>query len=232
MDLSKTVSYIFEDDDWVSKIAITGLVSIGAGLSIFLVGFVFVAALLGWTIELIRNVLADEVHPMPKWDNFMDKVRLGVNPMIAYVVYFLPTIFVICVFAVIPMMMAGGSVNEDVIGLVGVSTMCVIIPILIIYSIVASLLYVVGLIDYCKKQEIGVFFKFGRLWRILTHNRQLTGQFMLYYFVIALGLGVVGSIPFVGSLAAVAFQTPVTAHLVGQYAGALNLKRKHNSDTL
>ncbi|MEM6527578.1 MAG: DUF4013 domain-containing protein, partial [Chloroflexota bacterium] len=146
MDLVKSLTYIFDDEDWIVKIAINLGVGLAAAflMPVLFAGLVFVAAQSGWTVMLIRNVLNGKPHPMPKWDDFGGKMRLGVPPMIAGVVYFLPLIILSCILFV-PAALAGDS---DAGSLLAGGATCIIFPVFLVYGVLASALLNMGLIRY------------------------------------------------------------------------------------
>lgn len=226
MDIVQTVSYIFDDDDWVTKLIITGAVVIGTSFAGILIGLVFVAALHGWTIHLIRNMINDEPNPMPTWDDFGAKMQLGVQPTVAWILYFLPLTIVVCVLVALPIALAGGNVDDSLLGVVGVSTLCFVIPFTIAYLILANLFFTVGTIRYAQTEQMSAYLNVGTLWRTITRNASTTGEYILYSILIAFGLILVHGLPVIGSLAAIALQAPVTGNLLGQYALALGGKAK------
>ena len=112
IDLGKAISYIFDDPDWLVKIGIMLAVNIAFGALVFiLVGFVFYAAQMGWLLELLRNMRMDDETPMPAWNNFGDKIQLGLGPLGASIVYsVVPGIFACLLFA--PAIFAGTASEE------------------------------------------------------------------------------------------------------------------------
>jgi hypothetical protein len=85
MDYSKPFNFIFEDQDWFKKIAIGGLVGI-----IPIVNF----ALLGYCMQIARNVAAGAEKPLPEWDNFGAYFVSGAKISIANLIYLLPGLIV------------------------------------------------------------------------------------------------------------------------------------------
>ncbi len=87
MNYSKALSFVFEDPDWVKKLAIGGLLaflSFYCGL-IFIIGFF----LLGYYLQILRQVASGEYHMLPQWSNwgqlFIDGI-LGAAILFAYFV--------------------------------------------------------------------------------------------------------------------------------------------------
>ncbi|MEO1438970.1 MAG: DUF4013 domain-containing protein [Chloroflexota bacterium] len=223
MDLVKSLTYIFEDDDWIVKIAI----NLGVGLAatflmpVLFAGLIFVAAQNGWTVQLIRNVMNGKPNPMPTWDDFGGKISLGLQPMIAGVVYFLPLIILSCILFV-PAALAGDS---DAGGALVGGAMCCIVPVFIVYGVLAAALLNMGLIRYADTEQLSTFFEFSALWEMLTRDTNLTIRYVAYLFVIGLIMGAVSSTG-IGSIVAPAFTPPINGHLAGQFATELGAKPK------
>ena len=91
MDIMRALTYAFDDRDWVTKLGITLIITaISALLTPVFVGLLGWAALLGYAVELVRNVRRGSSTPLPAWDNFNRYIATGTNVLIAVIVYSLP----------------------------------------------------------------------------------------------------------------------------------------------
>ncbi len=223
LDISKSVTYIFDDPDWVKKIGIMLVVGLAAGFLLpILVGLVFVAAQTGWSVQLIRNVRQDMPNPMPDWDEFGKKMSLGAQPMIAGIVYFLPMILLSCIFFV-PAALAG----EDAAGALAGGLTCLLVPVFLIYTVAASVFLSMGIIRYAETEQLGDFFKFGVLWEMFTRDTSLTARYVGYYILVQLVMSAASSLTGgIGAIIPAAFGPPILGHLTGQFANALGSKPK------
>ncbi len=224
LDIAKSVTYIFDDEEWVTKIAIMLAVSIGVGLSFLLVGLVFVAAQIGWTMELIRNMKDGVANPMPSWEGFGEKISDGAAPMGAGVAYALIPLILFCCVFILPTGILGAA-SEDAAAIAGGAVSCIGVPLLLLYVIPAALFYNIGLINYVETREINSFFKFGEMWATLRANQDLTIRYILFLIVVQVVMSFIGSTG-IGGLVTAAFSVPITGHLTGQYAVALGGKPK------
>jgi hypothetical protein len=86
MEFGKAFSFPFEDQDWIKKLGIAGLLMI-----IPIVGWLAVA---GWGIEITRRVIQREPHPLPDWSNFGDYLMKGLMVWVVGFVYSLPLILI------------------------------------------------------------------------------------------------------------------------------------------
>lgn len=221
LDISKSVTYIFDDSEWITKLGILLVVGLAAAflMPVLFLGLVFVAAQTGWTIELIRNVMRGEANPMPTWEGFSQKIQAGVQPMIAGVVYFLPIIVLACLLYV-PAILAG-SASEDVGAVFASGASCLLVPLMLVYFIAAFVFLQMGFIRYVQTEQLSDFFKFGDLWEMFMRDTSLTTRFVLYMALVTIVMNVIGSTG-IGGLITAAFTAPITGHLTGQFANALN----------
>ena len=63
MDIGKAFSYVFEDEQWISKVLIGGLL-----IWIPIVNF----AVFGYMIKVAQNVAQGNPRPLPEWGEFGD----------------------------------------------------------------------------------------------------------------------------------------------------------------
>ncbi len=102
MDIGRSISYVFEDKSWLSKILIGGLLSI---IPIF--GW---AVVLGYWIRTSLNVANGYELPLPEWNDFGGDFIRGFKAWLALVVWALPLI-VLAFCAVVPLAAVSNSSN-------------------------------------------------------------------------------------------------------------------------
>ncbi len=66
LDLSRTLTFFFEDPDWVQKLLVGSLFAL---LSPFLIGTVFIA---GYAVALARNTMRGATPLLPEWDDLRE----------------------------------------------------------------------------------------------------------------------------------------------------------------
>ena len=223
MDFTRAFTYIFDDRQWTEKLVITTVVAVVAIIP--LLGLVAVAALLGYTVELVQNMRSGNPNPLPRWDNFGEKIALGGNVLVAIIVYNLPNLLLMCCFISIPLMSGAGR-NDFFAGTFTVGLVCCLLPLLLIYNLLTFPMLALGIIRYSDAREVGVFFQFGDLFATISEQVGVFGQWMLFSFLISIAFGFVNTIPCIGWVASLALTTPVYGHLLGQLALALKDKRK------
>ena len=69
MDFGKAFGYVFEDEGWVSKVLIGGLVAL-----IPIIGSLVVS---GYSYKIAQNVARGAARPLPEWNEFGDALARG-----------------------------------------------------------------------------------------------------------------------------------------------------------
>lgn len=215
-NLIKAVRYIFDDPDWVTKIGIMLVVNFAFGLTVWiLVGFVFLAAQIGWLIQLIRNMQAGIENPMPGWNDFGDKMQLGAGPLGAGFAYYLIPMIVSCLLFA-PAVFAGAT-SEEAGGILASGAACIVTPLLLVYAVGAGLLYTMGTIEYVSTENIGVYFNVSKLWGMVREHSSAVIEYIVFSIIVSMAMSALGSTG-VGALVTGAFTVPITGHLMGQLA--------------
>lgn len=87
MNVGKSLQFMFDDENWLSKLGIGALISL-----IPILNF----AWMGYYIELMRNVTDKVELPLPQWDEIGEKFVQGLMIMIAAFIYILPAALFLC----------------------------------------------------------------------------------------------------------------------------------------
>jgi len=165
MDIGKAIGFVFEDEEWVSKILL--------GSVILLIPVFGWFAVLGYAIAVTRNVIAGEPRPLPAWGNLGRYFTDGLMFWVATLIYTIPFLVFICPIAVVWLLPALAGESEDLMailagasGLVSVGLGCLAV----LYGILLGLLTPVLQIQYAKTGEIGACLRFGEVFRFLFAN--------------------------------------------------------------
>ena len=112
LDIGRSFTYMFEDESWIMKIVIGGILSI-----IPIVNFM----VFGYVLEALKRAADDMDVPLPEWDDFGGMFMKGLMVFVIGLVYSIPAIVVwCCSFGLLPLM--GDS---DTLGtLVGLASTC------------------------------------------------------------------------------------------------------------
>src|SRR3954468_17915765 len=120
MDIGKAFGFVFEDEEWVSKVLIGGL--------IFLIPIIGQIAVIGYSLKVAQNVMQGNPRPLPTWSEFGDHLMRGLYAFVIQLVYALPAVILAGVFgcAVISASAAAGRTSERAGAGIGVLGTCLI----------------------------------------------------------------------------------------------------------
>ncbi len=186
MDIGRSFTYMFEDQDWLKKILIGGVVN--------LIPIVNLAAT-GYFIETIRNTAEGQELPLPEWgEDFGGKFMKGLMAGIAGFLYALPIMLVVGLVIGLTAVLAGAS-DEDVAA-TG-ATICSMIGycLMFVYMILLMLFLPAATVRYALTEQFGAFFRFGEIFALIKAN---IGGYIIA-LVVALLAGLVAQI--VGGIA-------------------------------
>ena len=85
MDFGLAFSYVFEDKDWVKKLALASV------LCLTVIGIIPV---LGWGLEVMKRVIKEDPEPLPNWSEFGQYFVKGLLVVLVGFVYSLPVIVI------------------------------------------------------------------------------------------------------------------------------------------
>lgn len=122
MDIGKAFGFVFEDPEWVTKVLMGGLMTLGGALlSPILVGFFFLFVLQGYALELLKNVRDGLEHPLPRWENWGDRAVRGLKLFVIFLIWAIPIIAVSLMSFVISALAAD---NQDLAPLAVAASLC------------------------------------------------------------------------------------------------------------
>ncbi|GAB4575576.1 MAG: hypothetical protein Kow0077_27760 [Anaerolineae bacterium] len=204
MDLTRSFSYIFDDEDWASKVVLMAIISIIPILNL---------AVYGWLIELMRNMLHGYDTPMPDWSNFGEKFGAGLAYVVAAFIYNL-----VAIVFMIPIIAVGALTENTAMEALGVALACILSVFIIAYLVVANAGLLIGMIRYALNPVMASYLDIGENLRIALRHAGTLLTMVLFMLLVAIIFSVLGMIPCIGWLIALALGTPVYAHLIGQAA--------------
>lgn len=101
IDVGRSITYVFEDPNWLKKVAIGGLL-----LLIPIFGWLVVG---GYWLRIIRRSYEATDVPLPEWDDFGGDFILGLKGFLATLAWLLPLALVAVVALIIAVIVAGAS---------------------------------------------------------------------------------------------------------------------------
>lgn len=221
MDLGKSFTYVFKDDNWGGPILIGSLI-----LIIPIIGQLW---LLGYSIECARRELRGSSDLLPSLDDFGAKLGDGFRVFIIGLVYTLPAIVVAVIAGLlflIPASVTSGAGNDAEFlstALIIFFTIC-FIPLMIILGIMLQVLSLSALAVFVATDKVSEALRFGEVYR---HISREPGSVALLWLVQILAgfVASLGSILFgFGSLITSVYAGAMFGNYLGQFTRKIGLR--------
>jgi hypothetical protein len=232
VDIGKSISFTFEDEDWPTKIVI--------GAAFLLIPIVGSIAAFGYMLRLMESVIRGEERPLPAWDDLGDMLAKGALLFVAQLVYAIPLLIMICaplvlvIPLVMPLALAGESEElQAALGGTSAIAICGVSCLAFLYWLFLLLIGPAIMIQLVRTRQLGACFRVGELFNYITSR---TGDYLTAVAVaIGISLGgsavimtmssILGIIPCIGTIIGIIISLPVyflifvmIGHLYGQLA--------------
>jgi Protein of unknown function (DUF4013) len=206
MDIGKAFSYVFDDERWISKVLIGGLL-----IWIPIVNF----AVFGYMVKVAQNVAQGIPRPLPEWGEFGDHFMRGFYVFVIYLVYLLPIFILEGLFFCVTGGLASGSRQNNGGAAAGLLGLC-FVPLIIILALAISFVLYAAIARYVATNSLSESFKFAEV--IASVRSNFSPWLMLWLVALLAGLvGGVGAIACgVGLLFTSFYAQCVIGHALGQ----------------
>ena len=205
MQFGKSFTYMFEEEDWVTKILLAIVISFIPLIGPFAVS--------GWMVEISSRVIHDDDEKLPDWSGFVDYMIKGLVVMLIGFVYMLPFIVLtICGVTLAAITSEGGDTASAMGAIFG---LC-IGGAALVYAILVGFLLMAAIGIYADTGEIGAAFRIGEAFKLL---KAAPGAYLMV-FLGALLAGLVAFLGlilcFIGVFVTATYAQAVIANLYGQ----------------
>jgi hypothetical protein len=211
MDLGKSFTFMFDDEKWVQKLAIGGLLILVSIIP--LVNIFTLLVVTGYTLRLLKNVADGQQTPLPDWDDWGGDWIKGLMIILASLIYSAPAWIGSGIGALLGQFADSGN-GSEVLGVCIAGLSCLSA----IWGLFVGIVMPSALIKYAREGQFGSFFKFGPIFKFIGDN--------LSNYIVAILLGVVAQ--FVAGFGVIAcvigvfftgfWASLVSSHLLGQVA--------------
>jgi hypothetical protein len=186
-----------------------------------LIGLIPLIMLLGYTLDVLRNVMDGKQYPLPEWEDWGGFLLRGLRIIAAYIVWLLPLIVVAIPFGIGAALSDNQGGGAEAIGAIFMACGgCLALLWGLLVALVSPAIY----IRIARTERFGAAFEFGKIWALTRDNianviialillivAGIIAAIIGMLGILAIGIGLLISIPFANL-----WQYLVQAHLFGQ----------------
>ena len=213
MDIGKSFTFVFDDEQWITKILIAAAIMLlGILFSwVLLIPLILAMAMLGgYSVEITRRVIQGNPNALPEWDDWGKLMTDGLKVVVIGIVYALPVI-ILSICLGIPI----GVLSENAEELSSVFSL-LLSCLNFLWAIVMSIVLPAAIAFYAVHDELSAAFRFGEIFAFVRDN---IVPYLITFVMswVASLIGSLGSIVCgVGWLVTAPYGLMVTGHLYGQ----------------
>ncbi|MEI7987904.1 MAG: DUF4013 domain-containing protein [Chloroflexota bacterium] len=211
MDFGLAFSYPFQDQDWLKKLGIAGLLMI---IPVF--GWLVVA---GWAIEITRRVIRHDMPLLlPDWNDFGKYIVDGLYLCLIGIIFYIPSFIfsgITSGVSIFAQNQGGGDGNSVIPMIVMVVSIC-FGCLQFLYGIFLGLVLPAAYANFAVKGNLGAAFAIGEIFGMV---KAAIGAYVIVLLgsIVAGFIGLLGMIAcFIGVFFTLAYCSLIEAHLWGQ----------------
>lgn len=204
MDFGRAFSFVFDDEDWIKKVGIGGLLSLIPIIGIFVV--------LGWGLEITKRVIKGDAEVLPDWTDFGGYLTKGFLVFLIAFVYTLP-VLLIQGCSSLPFLFE--NADDTLYTIFTIVTIC-FGCFTALYSLAAYLVLPAAIGRYAATDELAQAFKLGEIFKTVRDNLGTYGLVLLGGIVASLvsSLGTIACV--IGVIFTMVYGLAINGHLWGQ----------------
>ncbi|HBO34499.1 MAG TPA: hypothetical protein DD636_07165 [Anaerolineaceae bacterium] len=203
INFGKAFTFIFDDERWFDKLVVPVLVS--------LIPIIGAMALTGYVLRTIKNVIQNEVDPLPDFQ-FGEDLERGFRFFLVGLVYSLPMMLVVGLMT-IPLFTLN---NNESVSALGVIVLIIGGLMLLAYGLFLMLIQPISMANFAVKDTFASGFELRNFFKRLGNN--FTAWLLVIAgMVLASIISPMGTIVFgLGAFITTAYSQLMVAHLTGQ----------------
>jgi hypothetical protein len=203
INFGKAFTFIFDDERWFDKLVVPVLVS--------LIPIIGAMALTGYVLRTIKNVIQNEVDPLPDFQ-FGEDLERGFRFFLVGLVYSLPMMLVVGLM-MIPLFTLN---NNESVSALGVIVLILGGLMLLAYGLFLMLIQPISMANFAVKDTFASGFELRNFFKRLGNN--FTAWLLVIAgMVLASIISPMGTIVFgLGAFITTAYSQLMVAHLTGQ----------------
>ncbi len=212
MDIGKAFTFVTDDENWIMKLVIGGV--------IMLVPIVNFAGF-GYMAEVVRRVMDDDPDVLPDWGEFGQFFADGLKLFVGFFIYALPMVLVACVMGIIGGATGalGENMDADTLGGAMAIVMLGLECIMFVLALIPSVLAPAILARFAEERTIGSMLRFGEVIGFATAN---LGSYIVVLLIAGVAMYIIAPLGIIACGIGVIFTAwwayLVFAHLTGQLA--------------
>jgi hypothetical protein len=161
MDIGKAFGFVFDDENWIVKVLIGGV--------LIFIPFVGPILVYGYGLELMQNVIKGRPRPLPEWDDWGGKLVKGIMYLVISFVYALPIVLLGICFGLL-MTVLGVAEAEEAINVIGSLGGVCFGGFALLYGILLTLALPPAIGRYLETGELGAAFRLGEVFALVRDN--------------------------------------------------------------
>jgi hypothetical protein len=206
MDFAKAFSYVFEDPDWVKKVAIVALVS--------LIPVVGLLVVFGWSLEVTRRVIQRDPTPLPDL-RFGDQLSDGFRAFLVGLGYAVPVFILQSPIIISSLVIDPNNGGGEMAPALTILAVCCS-SLVVIYAILLAFILPAAYGNFVAQNRVGAAFKFQQVIGLVRSN---PGAYLMTFLGVVLAgfIGSIGTIACViGAVFTYTYAMAIQGHLYGQ----------------
>ncbi len=218
MDIGSAFTYVFDDEEWIKKLAIGGALVLVAMITIpILVGIVILFIPVGYMFQVLKNVRDENPNPLPEWTDFGNLLKVGFFVSLIGIIYNIPVYLFACAAPIVQLLPEMAQMDSDAAGAIAFVALC-LNCVQIVLSLLIGFILPAAIIKYAQDDNFGSAFKFGEIFSFISGN---IGDYIIAVLLswVASLIGFFGIILcFIGMFFTMFWSMLVAGNLYGQLA--------------